>query len=65
MSPVPTITPARIHRKVPVPTHEMTSAAAVSTPITSSGKPIDTATPTCLIGPKLAELLRLCLSLTA
>jgi hypothetical protein len=66
MSPAPTTTPARIHRKVPVPTQEMTSTAPVSTPITSRGKPIDTATPTCLTGPKLAALfLRFCFSLTA
>jgi hypothetical protein len=40
MSPAATTTPARIHRKVPVPTQEMTSTASVSTPITSRGKPI-------------------------
>src|SRR6266571_7869856 len=51
-----------MNRKVVVPTQDTISSDSVSTPITSSGNPIDTATPTCLIGPKLAELfLRLCL----
>ena len=52
--------------KVSVPTQDTIKTISVKTPITSSGKPMDTATPTCLIGPKPAELLlRLCLSLTA
>jgi hypothetical protein len=51
--------------KVSVPTQDTINTISVKTPITSSGKPMDTAMPTCLIGPKPAELLlRLCLSLT-
>src|SRR4051794_34866465 len=47
-----------MNRKVVDPTNETMSSASISTPITSSGKPIDTATPTFLIDPKLDELLR-------
>src|SRR5438477_9199822 len=49
--------PARIHNAVGVPTQATRKTTSVSTPITMRGKPIETATPTCLMGLKLVDPL--------
>src|SRR5919201_4365660 len=55
--PTARITPARIHNAVAVPTQVTRKTISVSTPMTMRGKPMETDTPTCLMGLKLVDPL--------